>query len=188
MNLQGILTWAFEFEDQPYFAGFRSLATNGIDKPVLNIFRMAGLMRGDRVTVQSQAAVSVDSILASGVRQSPDVDALAARSEHNVSVMVWNYQDDDVTGSPAPVDLTISGLPKDAKRFLIRHYRIDQDHSNAYTAWQQMGSPQNPNPEEYSKLEAAGQLQLLNSPRWISNQAGSVTVKFSLPLQGDLIG
>ena len=31
VNLEGALTWAFEFEDQPYFAGFRSLATNGID-------------------------------------------------------------------------------------------------------------------------------------------------------------
>lgn len=44
-NLQGILTWAFEFENQPYFEGFRSLAINGIDKPVLNFFRMAGLMQ-----------------------------------------------------------------------------------------------------------------------------------------------
>ena len=29
VNLEGALTWAFEFEDQPYFAGFRSLASNG---------------------------------------------------------------------------------------------------------------------------------------------------------------
>jgi len=34
----------FEFEGQPYFEGFRTLATNGVDKPVLNFFRMAGLM------------------------------------------------------------------------------------------------------------------------------------------------
>jgi len=33
VNVEGALTWAFEFEDQPYFAGFRSLASNGIDKP-----------------------------------------------------------------------------------------------------------------------------------------------------------
>src|SRR5947209_17485315 len=42
-NMEGMLTWAFEFEDQPYFDGFRTLATNGIDKPVLNFFRMAAL-------------------------------------------------------------------------------------------------------------------------------------------------
>jgi xylan 1,4-beta-xylosidase len=49
VNLAGAVTWAFEFEDQPYFAGFRDLATNGVDKPVLNVFRMFGLMEGDRV-------------------------------------------------------------------------------------------------------------------------------------------
>src|SRR6185312_4659524 len=34
VNLEGALTWAFEFENQRYFAGFRVLATNGIDMPV----------------------------------------------------------------------------------------------------------------------------------------------------------
>ena len=42
----GAVTWAFEFEDQPYFDGFRDLATNGIDKPVLSVFRMLGMMTG----------------------------------------------------------------------------------------------------------------------------------------------
>lgn len=42
VNLLGSVTWAFEFENQPYFDGFRDLATNGIDKPVLNVFRMLG--------------------------------------------------------------------------------------------------------------------------------------------------
>jgi hypothetical protein len=32
VNLLGAVTWGFEFEDQPYFDGFRDLATNGIDK------------------------------------------------------------------------------------------------------------------------------------------------------------
>ena len=181
VNLQGILSWAFEFEDQPYFAGFRDLATNGVDKPVLNVFRMAGLMTGQRVNTESSGTVTVDSILTSGVRSQSDVDALAVRSPHTVSVMIWNYHDDDLPGSGTPVQLSIAGLPKDAKRIQMRHYRIDQDHSNAYTAWKQMGSPQHPSPEEYSKLESAGQLQLLESPRWLNIQAGSAELQFSLP-------
>ena len=80
-NIAGMLTWAFEFEDQPYFDGFRTLATNGIDKPVLNLFRMAGMMRGDRVSVESSAAVSVRTMIADGVRGPADVDAMAVRSE-----------------------------------------------------------------------------------------------------------
>lgn len=53
-NIAGLLTWAFEFEDQPYFDGFGTPATNGIDKPVLNIFRMAALMSGDRCEPQQR--------------------------------------------------------------------------------------------------------------------------------------
>jgi xylan 1,4-beta-xylosidase len=185
VNLEGVLTWAFEFEDQPYFDGFRTLATNGVDKPVLNFFRMAGMLRGDRIKTQSDGAVELDSMLTAGVRQHPTIDALAARtsSGRGMAVMVWNYQDEDVSGPAAAIDLKLEGLPKDVTRVLIRHYRIDQDHSNAYTAWKKMNSPQHPSAEEYTRLEAAGQLQLLNSPFWLSSVNGAGRIQFNLPLQ-----
>ena len=183
-NIEGMLTWAFEFEDQPYFDGFRTLATNGIDKPVLNVFRMAGMMRGDRVKVESSGAVGLDAIVKEGVQQKPDIDALATRSDRDVSVMAWNYHDDDVPGPDAPVRMTVSGIPGGARRVLVRHYRIDGDHSNSYTVWKAMGAPQNPTAEQYAKLETAGQLQTLDSPRWIGCEGGKVDVNFALPRQG----
>ena len=51
-------------------------------------------------------------------------------------------------------------------------------------AWQAMGSPQNPTAEQYAMLEAAAQLQLLDSPMWVTPQAGKVTRTFALPRQG----
>ena len=180
MNLAGMLTWAFEFEGQPYFDGFRTLSTNGVDKPVLNLFRMAGLMRGDRLKVESSGAVGPDAILAAGVRSQPDVDALASGTDHEVSVLVWNYHDDDVAGPEAPVTLAVTGLSR-APRVLVHHYRIDSRHSNAWTAWKAMGSPQNPSPEQYARLEAAGKLELLSSPSWVGTENGVATLKFSLP-------
>jgi xylan 1,4-beta-xylosidase len=183
-NMEGMLTWAFEFEDKPYFDGYRSLATNGIDKPALNVFRMAGLMRGDRVKVESSGAVGLDAILKSGVRQNPDVDAMATRSERDVAVMIWNYHDDDLPAPDAGVLMTMTGIPSTVDRVLLRHYRIDRDYSNAYTVWKQMGSPQNPTPEQYVKLEAAGQLELLGSPSWLRPENGKVDLLFGLPRQG----
>lgn len=182
-NLEGFLTWAFEFENQPYFAGLRSLATNGVDQPVLNVFRMAGLMRGSRIAVESDKARPIDEIVKQGVA-APDTDALATRSDHDVSVMIWNYEDQDRTDSSSTVNVVFSGLPQKAKRLLLRHYRIDSTHSNSYTAWKGMDSPQKPTPEQFAKLEAAGQLELLESPRYIDADAGSAQVKFPLPLQG----
>lgn len=183
-NLQGILTWAFEFENQPYFEGFRTLATNGIDKPVLNFFRMAGLLRGDRVQLESSRAASTDAVLTSGVRQSAAVDALATRSASGLSVLVWHYRDDETAGPAAAIELTASGLPSAARRVLLRHYRIDEEHSNSYTAWKQLGSQQHRTAEEYRKLEASAQLQLLESPHWLDSSSGTANVTFSLPLQG----
>jgi xylan 1,4-beta-xylosidase len=183
-NIAGMLTWAFEFENQPYFDGFRTLATNGIDKPVLNIFRMAGLMQGDRVKVESDGRVPLDTILKEGVRNTADIDALAVRDERKISVMTWNYHDDDVPGPDAKIQLSITGVPREVHRVLLTHYRIDQNHSNAYTRWKELGSPQNPTKEQYAQLRAAGNLELLDSPHWIAVGNGTVQLDYTLPRQG----
>lgn len=182
VNIEGMLTWAFEFEGQPYFEGFRTLATNGVDKPVLNFFRMMGLMRGERLLVTSNGAVGLDEILNAGVRSHSDVDAIATRLGQEISVLVWNYHDDDLPGPDAPVTLAVRGMPG-VRRILVHHYRIDSHHSNAYTVWKEMGSPQNPSPEEYARLEAGGNLQLLTSPSWQGVNGGEIAVTFSLPRQ-----
>jgi xylan 1,4-beta-xylosidase len=180
-NIAGMLTWAFEFEDQPYFDGFRTLATNGVDKPVLNLFRMAGLMRGQRVKTASDGSAPLAAILKDGIRAAPDVDGIAVRSDRELSVLSWNYHDDDLPAPEANVALDIAGIPADAKRVLLRHYRIDQNHSDAWTAWKQMGSPQHPTSEQQAALEAAGQLQELASPVWLNVRDGKVKVGFTLP-------
>ena len=139
-------------------------------------------MRGDRLKVVSSGAVGLDAIVEGGVRSQPDVDALATRSEREVSVLVWNYHDDDLAGPDAPVTLEISGMPG-VERVQVHHYRIDSHHSNAYAVWREMGSPQNPTREQYARLEAAGNLELLNSPSWEPTEAGAATIQFSLPRQ-----
>lgn len=180
-NIEGMQSWSFEFEDQPWFDGFRSLATNGVDKPVLNVFRMAGMMHGDRVKVESTSATELETLLKSGVRGKPDVNALATSSDREISAMVWNYYDDDLPSPDVPVHLILTGVPSTVKRVLVRHYRIDQNHSNAYTLWKKLGSPQQPTPEQYAQMEAAGQLQLLTSPEYVNTQTGQVELQFPLP-------
>jgi xylan 1,4-beta-xylosidase len=181
VNLIGMVTWAFEFEGKPYFEGYRTLATNGIDKPVLNIFRMAGLLSGSRVAATSTSEVPAQDIAKSGVRTQPDIDAFATKSTHEASVMVWNYHDEDLPVPASPVTVTISGIPTTVHRVLLEHFRIDDTHSDAYTVWVAMGSPQSPTPEQYAKLKAAGQLQTLTSPQWLDVTSGSVTIPTTLP-------
>jgi xylan 1,4-beta-xylosidase len=184
INLMGVVTWAFEFEGQPYFAGFRELASNGLNKPVLNAFRMLGLLGGDSVEATSSAALETDQIVSTGVRSTSDIRAIATRTEHGVEVLIWNYHDDDLPSASTSIQLRISELPVEIQRALLEHFRIDASHSNAFTAWKELGSPQKPDEEQYRKLEAAAQLQLLTSPKWIQIERGSATLSFELPRQG----
>jgi xylan 1,4-beta-xylosidase len=184
VSLTGIVTWAFEFEDQPYFAGFRELASNGIDKPVLNAFRMFGLLSGQRIEATSSAALDVDHILREGVRENPDVNAIATRSNNAVRVLLWNYHDDDLAAAPASVNVQISGLPENVEHAVLEHFRIDSAHSNSFNVWKDLGSSQRPTPEQYKKLESAGQLQLLTSPAWVHIRSGTAQLQIKLPRQG----
>ncbi|HWU56839.1 MAG TPA: hypothetical protein VN175_15110 [Rhizomicrobium sp.] len=181
VNLISMLSWSFEFENKEYFEGFRSLSTNGIDKPVLNFFRMAAMMKGRRVAVSSTGNIALDDIIAKGVRDGADVDAFATADARQAAVMLWNYQDAERGGLSAPATLDIKGLPKKASRVRLSHYRIDDTHSNAYTVWKAMGSPQNPSPSQYAELKSKDGLQLLESPRWVGVKNGVATVSTDLP-------
>src|SRR5262249_37321011 len=157
--------WSFEFESQPYFSGFHVLASNGLTLPVFNVFRMFSKMRGNRVGVESNGAVSLDDMIANGVRgAAPDVSAFASISpaDRSAYVMAWNYHDDDLPAVPSPVDIVLQKLPANGATLAhIEHYRIDNDHSNVFEAWKRLGSPQQPSQDQRATLEAASQLATL---------------------------
>ena len=181
VNLEGALTWAFEFEDQPPFAGFRSLASDGIDLPVLNVFRMFSQMGGQQLAAESDHSASLDSILKGGVRTQPDVSALASLASNRLCVLVWHYHDDDVPGPAADIKLTLDGLPAKIVKAQIRHFRIDTDHSDAFTVWQHMGSPLQPTAQQFAALEKAGQLAELEPSEKIHFRNGQGVLHITLP-------
>jgi xylan 1,4-beta-xylosidase len=154
-NIEGMLTWAFEFENQPYFDGFRTLATNGIDKPVLNFFRMAGQMSGDRLPVAGTS----------------NVNGIASHGPHDVAVLAWNYADDVTDVKAQAVRIRITGIQNG--RATLHSFAIDETHSNAWTAWKSMGSPQAPTKEQYAALEKAGQLQEFAPPETVRIRNGA---------------
>ncbi len=187
VNLEGATTWAFEFEDQPYFAGFRVMASNGLTLPVFNVHRMMAKMSGQRIDAVSSGDAGVEAIIKSGVRgAAPDVAALASFDavKRQLAVLVWHYHDDDVSGPDAAVSLSLAGLPAAATTPKVAHYRVDATHSNAYTLWQSLGSPTAPSRAQYAQLEAAAQLgQLENAPATVTVENGAATLGFTLPRQ-----
>jgi xylan 1,4-beta-xylosidase len=182
VNFLGALTWAFEFEDHPIYGGFRTLATDGVPLAVLNVFRMFSHMSGDRISAESSGTIPLGTIISRGVRGEPDVSALASMDDRKLCVMVWNYHDDEVPGPDADVTLSIGNLP--TEKIQLTHYRIDEDHSNAFTEWKKMGSPATPSAEQYQQLMKASALQTLGEKQAIPPTGGNASVHFSLPRQG----
>ena len=186
VNLEGAVTWAFEFEDQPYFAGFRAMASNGLTLPVFNVHRMMAKMSGQRIDAVSSGDLGVEAIIKSGVRGSPDISSLASydAAARKLAVLVWHYHDDDVPGPGAAVELSLAGLPAAAAQPKLTHYRVDATHSNAYTLWLSFGSPVAPSRPHYAQLEAAAQLGLLEgASATVVVEASAATLRFALPRQ-----
>jgi len=182
INLKGSTSWAFTFPGQPIFAGLRAFTTHNIDLPSLNALRMFGQMKGERLDAKSSGELALADVVQSSVREKPDVNVIATRDSHHIEVLIWNYHD-SADSSPVEIHLKLTSLPAGVSQVVLRHWRIDHDHSNAYTVWQDLGSPQNPTPEQYAKLKAAGQLQLLDSPQWEASKQGTVALEFALPRQ-----
>jgi len=186
INLKGAVSWSFEFENQPWFYGFRDLATNGVDKPVLNVFRMFGMMKGKRVEVTGSSMYPLSIVVDSSIRRGKtDIGGLAAREKNRATVMVWNYHDDDRNiEEETEVDVEITGVP--SRQISITEYRIDHEHANSYEAWKKMGSPQNPTPAQIKALEEAGELKTTGKGRKTVNE-GNVNLPLTLPRQGVLL-
>lgn len=182
IKLEGAVSWTFTFPGQPWFDGFRSFATHGIAKPVLNVLRMLGLMTGDRVEVKGPSPYTLDKIMESGISGISDINGMASRDSKSAAVMVWNYNDEDKYFEPAKVSLDLKGIP--ASRVLLHHYRIDEETSNAYTTWRKMGAPQQVTRDQYLELEKTSGLTLWESPEWIEVKEGQAQIDFVLPGQG----
>ncbi|GAB3357609.1 beta-xylosidase [Arachidicoccus ginsenosidivorans] len=181
VHLIGAVTWAFEFENQPWFYGFRDLATNGVDKPVLNVFRMFGKMGTRQVFAQSDHQYALQDILKSGVRGAQtDIGVLASRTDKSASVLLWNYHDKDTTSPARSVLVTVNGAH--AKSAALKIYIIDRKHNNAYALWKKMGSPQNPSATQIAELTKTGQLTCSVSKE-IQSDKGAFKIPVTLQRQ-----
>jgi xylan 1,4-beta-xylosidase len=181
VNLEGVLSWSFEFEDQPWFAGYRQLSTNGVDLPVLNVFRMFAKLGTTRLTATSDGEVPLDQVIANGVRGPADVGTIATRTaDGQVAVLIWHYHDDDVGGPDAAIGLSVGGLKTGRRSATV--WRVDKEHANAFAAWHAMGAPQSPNAEQYAALEKASVLQ--PETLQVTGGRGSSKLTLTVPRQG----
>ncbi|HVZ82730.1 MAG TPA: hypothetical protein VG893_03575 [Terracidiphilus sp.] len=187
LRVEASVTWAYEFENEPAFAGLRALATDGIDKPVLNAFRLMGMLGAQKpgaewLATESTGALPLDQVVAQSVTTVPDVNAAATRNGGEIDVLLWNYDDVDVPASASPVRIAIDGLT--GRHATVGIFAMDAQHSNAFHVWKQMGSPAQPDAAQLTKLEAAGKLDQTVADHRTAIRGGTATVELTLPRQG----
>jgi xylan 1,4-beta-xylosidase len=117
------------------------------------------------------------------------VEAVAARrNDGTVGVLVWNGTLDQTKagGDDAlarHVRLRLAGLD-DTVRHLLRHSRIDADHSNISSAWTRIGDGAAwPDDDQWAELKRADRLDELH-PRCEVEPTDEATVDFDLPMPG----
>ncbi|MCU1527093.1 MAG: glycoside hydrolase family 39 [Frondihabitans sp.] len=179
-------TWSFYFEGERYFEGTRAFLTaGGVEKPFLNAYRVLGQLGDRRLPAVSNAAWHVDELddaIVEGLARE-EVDALAARDDAGrLTVLVYRHADDQYStdDSEAPVTVAWCGLA--AGSYRVEHFRIDDTHSNAHTVWRDLGSPQDPTPEQLDAIRSRQGLELLEEPSSVAVELGSLEVAVSLPL------
>jgi xylan 1,4-beta-xylosidase len=109
---------------------------------------------------------------------------MAVANGQIVKILIWNYHDFLVPAEPASIRLKVKLPPDFGSKVKVIHYRIDDTHSNAYTKWLELGSPQNPSPQMLIKLTSAMELQMLEPIRVIDITDNHVSFGFDLPRFG----
>lgn len=175
-----LLTWAFLFVGERCFEGTRSFSTQGIDKAILNLFRMVAHMGDQNVYFESNG--SKDPLRYAddnGMSEDSDVSGFAGLSDDGtLSVLIYNHHDDWDRTENCAINLEIRNLPgADA-----RHYRIDQTHSSAYTEWVRQGKPMYPTSAQREAIEARQGLELLEPAQTLTRDGSTLTLRFDLPL------
>jgi xylan 1,4-beta-xylosidase len=185
VQLGGILTWAFTFPGTPFFAGYRTLATNGIDLPVLGAFKLLGRVAGASLPLTSSGALSLDEVVTHGVRDQPDIDGMATLNGDRVQVLLWNYHDDLLVAPATPVHLAVTVPTSFGSHVRVSHLRVDEQHGNAYMSWVSQGMPPTPSASQMTALQQAMQPSPLVADRTLPvPEGGAMTFDFELPRFG----
>jgi xylan 1,4-beta-xylosidase len=185
VKVEQATSWSFYFEGERYFEGTRSFLTaGGIEKPLLNAYRMLSRLGNRRIGVTSDAAWSVSELDATdGSCMREEVDALATRGvDGSIAVLVWRHTDDQYQTDTAEtvVEVALSCLGEGT--YTLSHYRIDINHSNSYTTWKSLGSPQDPTEMQLAEITRRQGLEELEPATTMQSTSGELRIDVSLPL------
>ena len=180
-QVDGLLTWAFQFENRALFEGLRTLSTNGVDKAVLNVFRLLARLGGNRLALASNrwrdplAREGGD-----GPGTAPDLSGLAAGDQDGrVQVFLSSHHDDWDERTPTTVAVQIRGLIPGI-RYSVVTTTIDRTRGNPYAAWVAMGEPKKAGVAQTQSLRQAALLRPGKRPALTADARGNGSMEIGM--------
>lgn len=202
INLELITQWVFYFHGMRCFEGTRAIFDPlGIRKPVFNGFELLARLGTERLSLATddrsrdivpgeeagngrcprEEADAAKLGERKSIQPHPRVDGLAARSDRGVQVLVWNQQVDQFATGSRPVTVRFAGLGE-ARTVRVVEHRIDEDHSNAHTAWEKQGCPDWPTEAEVAAIRTREKLEKAQPDRILAAENGCIEIMLSLPM------
>lgn len=157
---------AFYFPGFRIFEGQRTLFTAGeIEKPILNAYRLLGKLGTERLQFVTTG--------------SSQINGLATREGSSIQVMVYNFNEN--ADDRETVDVELSVVLTASEPFRLTHFRIDGNHSNAYTVWKSLGRPLTPDQDQMNRIKAKQGLELYEPVKTVNPQNSKIQYPLSMP-------
>ena len=174
--------WAFMFDNERCFEGTRTFSTQGINKAVFNLFKLYAKLGTDRLPLSSSRNLNpMDFADDYGTKEGPEIDGWATKKDDgSIQILIYCHHDDWDVKQDYQVTLNIDGLDCE---YQIYHYRIDGEHSNAYTEWVRQGKPDYPTGAQYDAIKKRDGLELLEAPHTVKASRAK-KLDFILPVHG----
>ncbi|MFQ5601703.1 MAG: hypothetical protein ACE5HS_00375 [bacterium] len=139
-------------------------------RPIYNAFEMLGHLSDERITLMQ------------GARLGDPVFAVATKNaSQSVEILLYHLNERDESNARSDslvVSFTVLNLP--FQRFQVRHYLIDEMHSNVYTAWKNLQRPKMISQAQMRKLAASDDLEYAQPPWHENSNDQSFTYQFKL--------
>jgi xylan 1,4-beta-xylosidase len=178
------LAWAFMFDGERCFEGTRTFSTQGIDKAVMNVFRLFAKLGSQLVKLSSSGAKEPEKYQDYwGTGDGAEINGWATLTgTKSLEAFVYCHEDTWETGGIYPVEFTVENLPFKGP-YKITHYRIDKNHSNAYAEWARQGRPDYPAGGQYEAIKQKSGLELAEPVRTLVPLDGRVKLSFDMPVK-----
>jgi xylan 1,4-beta-xylosidase len=132
--------WTFSdvFEEQgvvktPFYGGFGLIAAGGIPKPAFNAFALLHRLGSVRLELEAEAAL------------------FTRRADGGLVLALWNYAPPGEASATRRVTLRLKGSAARTASIIA----LDAQHGDVHVAYESMGSPRYPTPQQLDELRHA---------------------------------